>query len=46
MALTLSRNLCIDNYRHTRKERLSTFVSDAVLEVQPATDRQPEPPLS
>lgn len=37
-ALRLSRNLCIDHYRRLRRERLSTAVSDEVLEHLPAAD--------
>ncbi len=40
-ALRLSRNLCIDLYRKTRREKSSTFVSEAVLEhVQSSDDPQ------
>jgi RNA polymerase sigma-70 factor (ECF subfamily) len=37
-ALRLSRNLCIDHYRHSRQERLSRRVSDEVLAHLPAGD--------
>lgn len=37
-SLRLSRNLCIDLYRKTRREKRSTFVSEAVLEHLPAAD--------
>jgi RNA polymerase sigma-70 factor, ECF subfamily len=37
-ALRLSRNLCIDHWRHVRRERLSTAVSDEVLLQIPAVD--------
>src|SRR3954466_10112393 len=37
-ALRLSRNLCIDHYRRLRHERLSTAVSDEILEHLPAAD--------
>jgi len=37
-ALRLSRNLCIDHYRRTRRERRSTAVSDEVLHHLPAAD--------
>jgi len=37
-ALRLSRNLCIDHYRQARRERLSTVVSDEVLQHMPAVD--------
>ena len=36
--LRLSRNHCIDLYRKTRREKRSTFVSEAVLEQLPAAD--------
>jgi RNA polymerase sigma-70 factor (ECF subfamily) len=36
--LRLSRNLCIDLYRKTRREKKSTHVSEAVLDHLPATD--------
>jgi RNA polymerase sigma-70 factor (ECF subfamily) len=36
--LRLSRNLCIDLYRRTRREKRSTFVSEAVLEVMAGSD--------
>lgn len=35
-ALRLSRNLCIDHYRRTRRERRSDILSDEVLERMPA----------
>ena len=37
-ALRLSRNLCIDHWRHVRRERLSTAVSEEVLLQIPAGD--------
>lgn len=37
-ALRLSRNLCIDHYRHFRRERRSTAVSDEVLQHMAASD--------
>lgn len=37
-ALRLSRNLCIDHYRRSRRERRSLKVSEEVLEFLPATD--------
>ena len=37
-ALRLSRNHCIDLYRKTRREKRSTFVSEAVLELVPSND--------
>ncbi|HXO18593.1 MAG TPA: RNA polymerase sigma factor [Thermoanaerobaculia bacterium] len=37
-ALKLSRNLCIDHYRRSRRERRSTVVSDEVLRQLPAAD--------
>mgnify|MGYP001812267401 CR=1 FL=1 len=37
-ALRLSRNLCIDLYRKTRREKKSTFVSEAILDHVPSTD--------
>ena len=37
-ALRLSRNHCIDLYRKTRREKRSTFVSEAVLNQLPASD--------
>lgn len=37
-ALRLSRNHCIDLYRKTRREKRSTFVSEAVLDQLPASD--------
>jgi RNA polymerase sigma-70 factor, ECF subfamily len=37
-ALRLSRNLCIDHYRRTRRERRSTTVSDEVLAHVAAAD--------
>jgi len=37
-ALRLSRNLCIDHYRHARQERLSLRVSDEILAHLPAGD--------
>ena len=37
-SLRLSRNLCIDLYRKSRREKTSTFVSEAVLERLPAAD--------
>ena len=38
-SLRLSRNHCIDLYRKTRREKSSTFVSEAVLEQLPAFRR-------
>ena len=35
--LRLSRNLCIDHYRHSKRERDSTFVSSAVLLALPSS---------
>lgn len=35
--LRLSRNLCIDHYRHRRRERESIFLSEAVLAALPST---------
>jgi RNA polymerase sigma-70 factor (ECF subfamily) len=40
-ALRLSRNLCIDLYRKTRREKSSTFVSEAVLD-QVASNDDPQ----
>ncbi len=37
-ALRLSRNLCIDHYRHHRRERSWTRVSELILDQQPAAD--------
>ena len=37
-ALRLSRNLCIDHYRRTRRERRSSFTAEEVLERMPAGD--------
>ena len=37
-ALRLSRNLCIDLYRKTRREKKSTFVSETILDHVPSTD--------
>jgi RNA polymerase sigma-70 factor, ECF subfamily len=37
-ALRLSRNLCIDHYRHARQERRSLRVSDEILAHLPAGD--------
>lgn len=37
-ALRLSRNLCIDLYRKTRREKKSTFVSETILDRQPSAD--------
>ncbi len=37
-ALRLSRNLCIDHYRSTRRERRSIAVSEEVLQHMPAAD--------
>jgi RNA polymerase sigma-70 factor (ECF subfamily) len=37
-SLRLSRNLCIDLYRRSRREKRSTFVSEAVLEYLPSAD--------
>ena len=37
-ALRLSRNLCIDQYRRNRRERLAGRVSDEVLQYVPALD--------
>ena len=37
-ALRLSRNHCIDLYRKTRREKKSTFVSEAVLDQLPSND--------
>ena len=37
-ALRLSRNLCIDQYRHNRRERLAGRVSEEVLQYIPAAD--------
>ena len=36
-ALRLSRNLCIDQYRKTRQERLAHFVSEEILSRLPAS---------
>lgn len=37
-ALRLSRNLCIDLYRKSRREKRSTFVSEAILDQMPSND--------
>lgn len=37
-ALRLSRNLCIDHYRRTRRERRADVLSEEVLERMPAGD--------
>jgi len=37
-ALRLSRNLCIDHYRRTRRERRAAALSDEVLALLPAGD--------
>ncbi len=37
-ALRLSRNLCIDHYRRTRRERRSDLLAEDVLERMPAGD--------
>ncbi|HEV2852756.1 MAG TPA: sigma-70 family RNA polymerase sigma factor [Thermoanaerobaculia bacterium] len=37
-ALRLSRNLCIDHYRRTRRERRSDMLAEDVLERMPAGD--------
>lgn len=37
-ALRLSRNLCIDHYRRTRRERRSDILAEDVLERMPAGD--------
>ncbi len=36
--LRLSRNLCIDHYRQTRREREATFINEAALELAPSGD--------
>ena len=37
-ALRLSRNLCIDHYRHTRARRQAETVSDEVLQHLPSDE--------
>jgi RNA polymerase sigma-70 factor, ECF subfamily len=41
-ALRLSRNLCIDHYRHARRERRAAAVSEEVLARMPAGDGDPQ----
>ena len=41
-ALRLSRNLCIDHYRSTRRRRRAGAVSEAVLEALPAGGEDPQ----
>jgi RNA polymerase sigma-70 factor (ECF subfamily) len=41
-ALRLSRNLCIDHYRRTRRERRASRISEEVLERMPAGGDDPQ----
>src|SRR5690242_613733 len=41
-ALRLSRNLCIDHYRRSRRERRADFVSEELLDRLPAAGEDPQ----